>query len=80
LKKWFADLGIAEVVELDWWDNRTIKGLVVTCLPAQHFSGRTLWDRNQRLWSAWAVAGREKRLFFAGDTAIIMSSRKLGQG
>jgi N-acyl-phosphatidylethanolamine-hydrolysing phospholipase D len=78
LKKWFADLGIAEVVELDWWDNRTIKGLVVTCLPAQHFSGRTLWDRNQRLWSAWAVAGREKRLFFAGDTGYYNVFKEIG--
>jgi N-acyl-phosphatidylethanolamine-hydrolysing phospholipase D len=78
LKKWFADLGIAEVVELDWWDNRMIKGLIVTCLPAQHFSGRTLWDRNQRLWSAWAVAGREKRLFFAGDTGYYDIFKEIG--
>lgn len=78
LKAWFADLGIAEVVELDWWNNRMIKGIVVTCLPAQHFSGRTLWDHNQRLWSAWAVAGREKRLFFAGDTGYYDVFKEIG--
>lgn len=68
LKSWFAELGITEVEELNWWEDRQVHGLTVTCLPAQHFSGRTLWDGNSRLWSSWAVAGKKKRFFFAGDT------------
>ena len=68
LKSWFAGLGITNVDELDWWESRRIKGLTFTCLPAQHFSSRTLWDRNQTLWSGWAVASPTKKLFFAGDT------------
>jgi L-ascorbate metabolism protein UlaG (beta-lactamase superfamily) len=69
LKPWFADLGITDVEELDWWDHRVLKGLTFTCVPAQHFSGRTLWDRNRRLWGGWVVAGKTKKLYFAGDTA-----------
>jgi L-ascorbate metabolism protein UlaG (beta-lactamase superfamily) len=69
LKRWFADLGIADVVELDWWDSRTERGLTLTCVPAQHFSGRSLWIQNRTLWSGWTVAGRGKKLYFAGDTA-----------
>jgi L-ascorbate metabolism protein UlaG (beta-lactamase superfamily) len=68
LRAWFADLDIHDVEELDWWDSRVLRGLTLTCLPAQHFSGRGLRDRNRRLWSGWAVSG-SKRLFFAGDTA-----------
>ena len=68
LKAWFARLGITNVDELDWWESRRIKGLTFTCLPAQHFSNRTFWDRNQTLWSGWAVASQTKKLFFAGDT------------
>ncbi|MBI4589502.1 MAG: MBL fold metallo-hydrolase, partial [Candidatus Rokubacteria bacterium] len=60
LKAWFAGLGISRVHELDWWESRSFNGLTLTCLPAQHFSGRSFWDRNRRLWSGWAVAGREK--------------------
>ncbi len=78
LKAWFADLGIDQVEELDWWQQRAVRGLTVTCLPAQHFSGRTLWDRNRRLWSGWAVAGRGRRLFFAGDTAPHPVFREIG--
>ena len=78
LKAWFADIGITEVEELNWWENRNVRGLTVTCLPAQHFSGRTLWDRNRRLWSAWAVAGDTKRFFFAGDTGYYSGFKEIG--
>jgi len=78
LKAWFADLGITEVEELDWWQERRVRGLTLTCVPAQHFSGRTPWERNQRLWSGWAVAGRSKRLYFAGDTAYYEGLREIG--
>ena len=68
LKAWFAELGIDGVEELDWWETRTVKGLTVVCLPTQHWSARTLWDQNRRLWAGWAVLGRERRFYFAGDT------------
>jgi len=68
LKAWFGDLGIDAVDELDWWESRTVKGLTVVCLPTQHWSARTLWDENRRLWAGWAVLGRDRRFYFAGDT------------
>jgi L-ascorbate metabolism protein UlaG (beta-lactamase superfamily) len=77
LKPWFAELGIADVDELDWWDSRVLRGLTLTCVPAQHFSGRTLFDRNRRLWSGWTVAGRDRRLYFAGDTAYWEGFREI---
>jgi N-acyl-phosphatidylethanolamine-hydrolysing phospholipase D len=67
LKAWFAELGI-DVEELDWWETRTVGGLVITAVPVQHWSARTWRDTDRRLWTGWAVAGREKRFFFAGDT------------
>jgi L-ascorbate metabolism protein UlaG (beta-lactamase superfamily) len=68
-RAWFADLGIADVHELDWWGRHVERGLTFTCVPAQHFSGRTLFDQNRRLWSGWTIAGAHKRLFYSGDTA-----------
>ncbi len=79
LKAWFADLGITDVEELDWWEARQVRGLTLTCVPAQHFSGRTLFDRNLRLWSGWTIAGRERRLYFAGDTAYNARLREIGE-
>jgi len=69
LKAWFAEIGVTErVEELDWWQSRTLEGVTFTATPLQHWSARTPWDRNQRLWTGWAIAGRERRLFFTGDT------------
>jgi N-acyl-phosphatidylethanolamine-hydrolysing phospholipase D len=68
IKALLADAGITNVEDLDWWDARTVRGVTFTCVPAQHFAQRTLWDLNRRLWAGWTIAGRDRRLFFAGDT------------
>jgi L-ascorbate metabolism protein UlaG (beta-lactamase superfamily) len=78
IKAWLADLGITDVEELDWWDARTIRGLTFTCVPAQHFAQRTLWDMNRRLWAGWSIAGRARRLFFAGDTGYFDGFKEIG--
>jgi len=79
VKAWLEEQGVSNVEELDWWDSRQVRDLTVTCLPAQHFSGRTLSDRNRRLWSGWAVAGRTKRMFFAGDTGYYDVFQEIGR-
>lgn len=68
LRAWFARLGIADVEELDWWDSREVRGLTLTCVPAQHFAARTPFDLNRRLWAGWTIAGGDRRFYFAGDT------------
>ncbi len=45
------DAGIPNVDALDWWQSvRLSPDVTVTLVPAQHFSSRTLWDRNKTLW------------------------------
>lgn len=68
LRAWMADLGITDVDELDWWETRRVAGVTVTCVPAQHWSARTPFDANRRLWGGWVVAGPDRRFYFAGDT------------
>jgi N-acyl-phosphatidylethanolamine-hydrolysing phospholipase D len=76
---WYAPLGVGallrqrgarEVVERDWWQESTIGSLRLICVPAQHFSGRTLGTRNKTLWCGWALRSGHRSLFFAGDTAL----------
>ena len=75
LKKWFVSSGIEEgnVQEMNWWDEETVtfendKKLTFTCLPAQHWSMRTGFDRNCTLWSGWSIKSDKKNVYFAGDT------------
>jgi len=76
---WFAPLGVAaflegrgarSVVESDWWDESSVGALRLTCVPAQHFSGRRLDNRNATLWCGWAIRSAHHAIFFAGDTAL----------
>ena len=69
MKAWFADIGIPDAEELDWWEGRVVRDVTLTLVPAHHWSQRTPWDLNRRLWGSWVIAGRERRLYFAGDTA-----------
>jgi N-acyl-phosphatidylethanolamine-hydrolysing phospholipase D len=79
LKRWFAEQGIVRVEELDWWQPHEHRGLRLVCLPAQHFSQRSPWDGNRRLWASWAVIGASKRLYFSGDTGYFDGFREAGE-
>ncbi|WP_240633474.1 MBL fold metallo-hydrolase [Paenibacillus montanisoli] len=65
LRKWGVDP--AKIAELDWGDELHLAGLTLACMPARHFSGRGLFDRNSTLWCSWAVLGKKSRAFFSGD-------------
>jgi N-acyl-phosphatidylethanolamine-hydrolysing phospholipase D len=60
--------GVQTLTELDWWQDHTADNVHVTCLPAQHFSGRTPWDRNTTLWGGFALRLHGHALYFVGDT------------
>ena len=60
------------ITELDWWEEHTIpnKSTSIIATPAQHFSGRSIGDRNATLWSSWVIKGDTHRVFFSGDTGL----------
>lgn len=68
LAAWFARRRIAHVTELDWWQSTVVRGLRVHGVPAQHFSGRGLHDRNRSLWCGFVYERAGQRHYFAGDT------------
>ena len=68
LKTWFNDLGITSVVELDWWQHHTLKGVDIYLTPVQHWSARGMGDRSSTLWGGWSVLGPDFHWYYAGDT------------
>ncbi|OXV11639.1 hypothetical protein Egran_00600 [Elaphomyces granulatus] len=40
----------------------------VGCLPCQHTSARSPFDRDKTLWSSWYVESGGRKVYFAGDT------------
>jgi N-acyl-phosphatidylethanolamine-hydrolysing phospholipase D len=69
IKRWFAERGIANVVELDWWQSTQFGKTEIFFVPSQHWSGRSLTDRMKTLWGGYALFAPDFQLYFAGDTA-----------
>ncbi|HEX2666995.1 MAG TPA: MBL fold metallo-hydrolase [Gammaproteobacteria bacterium] len=68
LKPWFERRGIRHVHELGWWEKHGHQDLEIHCVPAQHWSARTPFDRNRTLWCGWVVKGAGLSFYFSGDT------------
>ncbi|MCC6925634.1 MBL fold metallo-hydrolase [Novosphingobium sp.] len=75
----FRKLGFIQVVELDWWQDWQLGDLTVTALPAVHFSGRGLFDRNRTLWASLAFASPARKVWFGGDTGYGACFREIGE-
>ena len=65
------DSGIPAVDELDWWQTAHLSSdHTVTLVPAQHFSSRTLWDRNRALWGGFVLSGPSGNVYFCRGYGI----------
>jgi L-ascorbate metabolism protein UlaG (beta-lactamase superfamily) len=77
----------AKVRQFDWWESTTIDGIQFTATPAQHYSGRGLFDGNKTLWASWVIVdgaagagtGHDLRLFFSGDTGYFDGFKEIGR-
>ena len=76
------------VVELDWWESFAVRkasssdgaesAVTFVATPTQHWSHRTLFDRNLSLWSGVAVLGDRRRIHFIGDTGYCPAFAEVG--
>jgi L-ascorbate metabolism protein UlaG (beta-lactamase superfamily) len=76
LIEWGIDA--SKVRQLDWWQSVTFDGIAFTATPAQHFSGRSLFDGNSTLWASWVIVDDELRVFFSGDTGYFDGFKTIG--
>ena len=68
-KTLLRSIGFEDVHELDWWDDTQINPtLKITFAPTQHFSGRSLWDRQKSLWGSYMLHYRNRLIYFGGDS------------
>ncbi|MDC1073854.1 MBL fold metallo-hydrolase, partial [Gammaproteobacteria bacterium] len=59
---------IKNVYNFDWWESIKHKGFLITFTPVQHWSKRSLFDRNKSLWGGWFFKHKDYSLYHAGDT------------
>jgi len=75
------DWGIPDtkIIEYAWWDEHDVSGITVVAVPARHFSGRGLFDRNKTLWCSWVVVAGNGRVFHSGDTGMTAQFEEIGE-
>lgn len=77
LKEW----GIEEnrIQEFDWWQESTYEHIGLVFTPSRHFSGRGLTDRFSTLWGSWVIKGKNKNLYFSGDSGYGEHFKEIGE-
>jgi L-ascorbate metabolism protein UlaG (beta-lactamase superfamily) len=69
VKSYFDEEQITGVTDLDWWNEVSVSDSVkVQAVPAQHFSGRGVLDRDATLWAGYVIKTSKGNVYFAGDT------------
>ena len=78
LGRWFHKLGRRNAREFNWWSALDWNGMKLTCVPSQHFSSRTFWDRDTTLWCGWVLEAAGKTIYFVGDSGYCPVFQEIG--
>lgn len=87
VQQWLRDEGIPTSHAMDWWDRHPIAApggpVRLHFVPAQHWSRRSLLDRNATLWGGFvleaALPAGPLRLYFSGDTGYSPDFAEIGR-
>lgn len=66
LERWGVEE--SKIHNMAWWEEITVGGLNIGCVPARHYSGRSLDDQFATLWAAWVFEDEYHRIFESGDS------------
>lgn len=77
LQRWGVET--SNIRELNWWEEAEWEGMTLASVPARHFSGRGLTNRDTTLWMGWVVLSRDLRLYFSGDGGYGPHFREIGK-
>jgi L-ascorbate metabolism protein UlaG (beta-lactamase superfamily) len=68
-----------KIEELTWWQQTRYNNLSLACVPARHFSGRGLFDRDKTLWAGWVIQSKSKSVYCSGDTGYADHFKAIGE-
>lgn len=77
--EWVTSLGVGgiledygvhrrRITELDWTESIGGAELEITALPSRHFSGRSMFNRFETLWSSFALKGPKHKVYYGADS------------
>lgn len=77
---WLGRKGFRDGNEVRWHESFSLSpNIRVTATPAQHFTARSLTDRDQAHWCGWRIDSPEGALWHAGDSGYCAAFREIGE-
>jgi L-ascorbate metabolism protein UlaG (beta-lactamase superfamily) len=67
-----------KIVELDWWQTKSIDDITITLAPAKHTSERGIFDKNMTLWASYGIQGKKQNLYLSGDSGWFKGLYEIG--
>ena len=77
--QWMRKRGCTRVIELEWWQQTEVEGLLITLVPACHWSRRGLFDTNRVLWGGYVIESEGHSVYHSGDTASFNGFAEIGR-
>lgn len=80
LRSWMWWRGFRDAVELPWWGSIQVGEVMFDCVPAQHWTRRTLTNTNATHWGGWVIRRPDsgKAIYFAGDSGYFRGFKLIG--
>lgn len=67
-----------KITELGWHQRYRYGSMDITATPGVHYSGRSNKDRNKTLWASYVIRGKQKNIFWSGDTGYSKHFQEIG--
>jgi L-ascorbate metabolism protein UlaG (beta-lactamase superfamily) len=88
--RWITPLGVgailagfgvdrSRITELNWTEQVQAGAVMITALPARHFSGRSLFNRFETLWASFAFVGPTHRVYYGADSGEWYGFGEIGE-
>jgi len=69
LERWGVDS--AKIINMAWWEELNINGLLIACTPARHYSSRNMiLDKFNTLWASWVFIDDYHKVYESGDSGF----------
>lgn len=81
VSKYLIDYGVPKekIIQLDWWESVENGNVEIISTPAQHFSGRGLFDHTTTLWSSYVIKTPKVNIYFGADSGYFGGFKEIGE-
>lgn len=75
LEGWGVDA--KKITTISWWENSKVNNVLITSVPARHYSMRSPFRHRSTLWCGFLLKTDDMSIYFTGDTGYTSSFQEV---